>query len=103
MDGVDLLVLEEISVVAIAPFDAMSLADLGELLLRPLADGHKLSMRMPLVDGDELGAEAEADDRGADLPRRGGGRGQRGVPGVRLLGSEGDLSPGSGTCVGCRR
>ena len=75
MDGVDLLVLEEISVVAIAPLDAVGLAELVELLLRPLADGDELGMWMPLVDGDELGAEAEADDGGADLAWRGRGRG----------------------------
>jgi hypothetical protein len=38
------------------------LADLAELFLVALADGVHVGLRMALVDGNELGAEAEADD-----------------------------------------
>jgi hypothetical protein len=48
----------------------MGLADGSELLRRSLADGDEFGVRMPLVDRDELGPEAEADDGGADFSAR---------------------------------
>ena len=70
MDGVDLPVLQELGVVTIPPLDSMGLADGSELLRRSLADGDEFGVRMPLVDRDELGPEAEADDGGADFSAR---------------------------------
>ena len=69
MDGVDLLVVEQVGVARIPPLDTIGGTDLIELLPRPLADGDELGMRMPLVDRDELGTEAEADDGSADGTR----------------------------------
>jgi hypothetical protein len=66
VDGVDVLVLQDVGIRLIPSFDAIGVADLVELVLRPLADAHELGVRMPLVDGDELGPEAEADDGRAD-------------------------------------
>jgi len=55
-------------------------------------------MRMPLVDRDELGAEAEADVGGANVSPCSGGWRQCEASWVGLFGMEGDYSPGNGTC-----
>ena len=103
MDGVDLLVPEQLGVRLVPPLDPVGPADLVELVTRPLTDGDELGLRVPLVDRDELGPEAEAHDRGAELTGR-GGRGRHGeAQGVGVSGLEGDCSAGSSTCVGCRR
>ena len=78
VDGVDLAVLEEVGVVLVPPLDAIGLADLIELVPRPLADRDELRVGVALVDGDELGAKAEADDGGANGPGRAGGGGHTG-------------------------
>ena len=66
VDGIDLVVLEEVGIGLVPPLDAIRLADLVEFVPRPLADRHQFRVRVALVDGDELGAEAEADDGGAN-------------------------------------
>ena len=78
MDGIDLVVLEEVGVVLVPPLDAIGLANLIELVTRPLADRDELHVGVTLVDGDELGAKAEADDGGANGPGRAGGGGHAG-------------------------
>ena len=67
MDGVDVRVLQQLVVARVARLDAEAVADLVELLLVAPADGVHLGVRMALIDGNELGAEAEADDGDANL------------------------------------
>ena len=62
VDGIDLGIGEEIGVVRVALFNAVFVADLVELGFGALADGGQFSVRVALVDRDEFGAEAEADD-----------------------------------------
>ena len=73
MNRVDLPVLEEVGVALIPPLDAIGLADLIELVPRPLADRDEFGVGVALVDGDKLGAKAEADDGGADFSGCAGG------------------------------
>ncbi len=61
MDSIDLLVLEHVGVVGVPVLDIVGIPDLVELVLRPLADGDKLRLRVPLMGWYERGAEAEAD------------------------------------------
>jgi hypothetical protein len=69
VDGVNVLVFENVGVALVSPLHAMSRADLVELVFRPLADGDQLSVRMPLVDRNELGSKAKADNGGPDATR----------------------------------
>ena len=62
VDGVDLRIGEQVVVGGVAFFDAELVADFVELRLGPLADGGHVRLRVALVDGDELGSEAEPDD-----------------------------------------
>jgi hypothetical protein len=70
VDGVNVLVFENVGVALVSPLHAVGLANLVELVFRPLADGDEFSVRMPLVDRNELGTEAETDDGGANATRR---------------------------------
>ena len=67
MDGVDVRVFEQLVVVGVARLDAELVAALVEFRLVAPADGVHLGVRMVLVDGNELGPEAEADDGDADF------------------------------------
>ena len=65
--GVDLVVLEQLLEMAVADLDAEGVPDRVELAPGPLADRIHVGMRVPLVDGDELGAESQAHDGHVDL------------------------------------
>ena len=54
-------------IVGVARLDAEAVAALVELFLVASADGVHLGIRVALIDRDELGAEAEADDGDTDL------------------------------------
>ena len=70
MDGVDILVAQEIGVVCVPPLDAVSVSELVEFGPRPLAERHEFGVGMPLVDGDKLGVKTQAHYGCADLARR---------------------------------
>ena len=67
VNGVDVGVGEELVVVGVADFDAETVAALLQPLFGAATDGGHLRVGVVLVDRDELGAEAEADDGDADL------------------------------------
>ena len=62
VDGVDLGILEELVIVGVAFFYIELVGQLVHLLLVASADGDEVHVRVGLVDGDELGSEAEPDD-----------------------------------------
>ena len=62
VDGVNVRIGENVGVVGVALFDAELVADFVEQFGITLADRAHLRIGMALVDGDELGAEAEPDD-----------------------------------------
>src|SRR6516165_2777037 len=67
VDEIDLRVGEHVFVFRVALVDLEEIADLLELGGRALADGVYVGIRVALVNRDELGAEAEADDGDIDL------------------------------------
>ena len=66
MDGVNVGVFEQLPVVGVAALDLEGVADLVELFWIALADGMQPSLRMALIEWNELGAEAQADDGHVD-------------------------------------
>src|SRR5262249_2560897 len=74
VDRVDVRVLEQVVVIAVALLDAELVAGAIEFGLVPAADGRHLVVRVGLVDGNELGPEPEADDGDANFPGHDGGR-----------------------------
>ena len=62
VDGVNVRIGEDVCVVLIALLDAELVADLLERFGIALADRGHLGIGMALVDGNEFGTEAEADD-----------------------------------------
>ena len=68
VDGVDVRILEQFLVIGVALRDAEVVADRVELGLGLRWQmAYMFGVRMALVDGDELGPEAEADDGDVDL------------------------------------
>ncbi len=65
--GLDLRIGEQLVVVLITFFDSEVVGDFVELLAVALADGDETGVRMRLINGDELCAEAEPDDGDVDL------------------------------------
>lgn len=66
---VDVLVLEHGVQTGVAPFDSEMVCHPVEGVLRSLADRNKLCIRMRLVDRNEFGAEAEAEEADAHFVR----------------------------------
>lgn len=62
MDGVYFGILEELVVACVALWNVELVGDLVHLLLVAPANGNEVYVRMGLVDGNELGSEAEPDD-----------------------------------------
>ena len=62
VDGVDRGISEDVFEIGVALFDAIFIADLVERGFGALTNGHEIGVRMALVNGDEFGTEAEADD-----------------------------------------
>jgi hypothetical protein len=62
MHGIDLRILEEVCVALVPGADAGGVADLVELLSRPLANRVHVRERVLLINRNEFGAESEADD-----------------------------------------
>src|SRR5262249_28203624 len=67
VDGVDVGIFQQVVEAGVADLDAEAVAALVEGLLVAAADGDPFGGGGLLVAGDELGAEAEADDGDADL------------------------------------
>ncbi len=63
VDGIELRIGEQRLVAVETPLHAELIAHLLQALLVALADRVHLGVRMPLVDGDELDAESEADQK----------------------------------------
>ena len=66
VDRVDVRVLQQLGVIGVALLDPEGVADGVQLLLIALADRDRHRIRVSLVDGDELGAKAEPDERNAN-------------------------------------
>jgi hypothetical protein len=66
VDGVDVLVLDQLVEARVALRDAERVADPVEVLPIPLADRGHLGVGVSLVDRDELSPEPETDNRDAD-------------------------------------
>ena len=81
MNRIDLRVLEQLSVIFVPLRDTEGLADGVELLPGALADCVHLRVGMALIDGNELGAEAEADNGNFYLLLIGHGKQGRGKDG----------------------
>ena len=62
MDGVDLGIFQEFVVVDVALLDAEPFGDPLQFVLVTAADGDEVEVGVRLVDGDELGAEAQSHD-----------------------------------------
>ena len=62
VDGVDVGVFEQVAVVGVAGLDIEAVADFVEAFLVAPADGRDVGAWVVLIDGDEFGSEAEADD-----------------------------------------
>jgi hypothetical protein len=67
VDGVDVRILQQVLVARVAGGDAEAVAARVELFLVPPADRVHLGIGVTLIDRDELGAEAESDERDANL------------------------------------
>jgi len=62
MDGVDFGILEELVVACVALWNVELVGDLVHFLLVAATNGDEVYVRVGLVDGNELGSEAEPDD-----------------------------------------
>jgi hypothetical protein len=65
--GVDVRIAKHVCHVGVAPRDPELVGCLRQRCRRPLADRQHLGVRVRLIDGNELGAEAESDDPYPDL------------------------------------
>ena len=68
MYEVNLRILQDVGKLRVALFDLELVTDRFQLFRIALADRVDSSIRMPLIDGNELGAKPQTDDRDVDLP-----------------------------------